>query len=134
MDFIVIGKVTAIVPSKYGISIKIHETQCGGRSKNGNRFGDKDNHWSCFVTNQASQRYVKANFRPGAIVKVKGTIDSNIHDTESDNVFTTYIFNLTDIDLFNMGDQSVEKNERKYNEKVVGEEKPDANNNFTNDF
>ena len=69
MDFIVIGKVTAIVPSKYGISIKIHETQCGGRSKNGNRFGDKDNHWSCFVTNQASQRYVKANFRPGAIAR-----------------------------------------------------------------
>ena len=61
-------------------------------------------------------------------------MDSNIHDTESDNVFTTYIFNLTDIDLFNMGDPSVEKNERKYNEKVVGEEKPDANNNFTNDF
>ena len=77
---------------------------------------------------------MKANFRPGAIVKVKGTIDSNVHDTESDNVFTTYIFNLTDIDLFNMGDPSVEKNERKYNEKVVGEEKPDANNNFTNDF
>ena len=134
MDFIVIGKITAIVPSKYGLSIKIHETQRGGRSKNGNRFGDKDNHWSCFVTNLPSQRYVKSNFRPGATVKVKGYIDAKTRNTDSDNVYTTYIFNMTDIDLFNMGDPSIEINERKYNEKVVGEEHPDINDDFKSDF
>ena len=134
MDFLVIGTIKSIIPNKYGIFVNVRETKIGGTSKNGHEIGTHDFTWGCLAQSEAIQKYVKNYFRVGAIVKIKGVIEqSSVRSEETPNSRVP-VFKIESRDLWNMGDPLKRKIRERYNTNVVGEERPNMDNNFNDDF
>ncbi len=134
MDFQIIGEIKKIIPIKYGLSIKIRETKIGGVTKNGHVVGTYDYSWYVVAQSEALKRYVQSYFRVGAFVKVKGVVEQSTTKDENSPNLRPPIYKIETIDLWNMGDPLKQKNRERYNSKAIGDETPDINNNFENDF
>ena len=68
-------------------------------------------------------------------MKLRGKINQKKGTDEENNEYSrNIVFKIDRIDLFNNGDPAKSKTRERYNSKVVGEEVPDTDNNFDNDF
>jgi len=133
MDFLIIGTITSIKPIKYGILVKIRETKIGGISKNGHEIGTYDYTWD-FVAQNAVANYINSFFRVGAKVKVKGVEVQSSTNEEIGANSHPLTRRIENIDLFNMADPKKKQIRERYNSKVVGDERPNIDNDFEDDF
>ena len=134
MDFLLIGTITTIKPIKYGLLVKIRETKVGGISKNGHEIGTLDYTWDCVANNTAIVNYINKFFRVGAKVKVKGVEVQSATNDEKVSNFHSITRRIESLDLFNMADPKKKQIRERYNTKVVGEERPNIDNDFDDDF
>jgi len=134
MEFLLIGTIKSIKSIKFGCCVRVRETQIGGTTKNGHDVGTYDYTWDCVTSSDALVRYINKFFRVGATVIIKGRISQSINTDEDDNGYKSDIHKIETINLWNIGDPKKEKNREKYNSKIVGDNKPNIDNNFEKDF
>ena len=134
MDYILIGKIKAIVPLPYGLCVKVRETKIGSTSKNGFEIGTYDYTWNCLAQSDAIQRYIKSYFRVGAVVKITGQIEQSSSDENKEDNLRSMKIKIANIDLWNMGDPKKERTRERYNDKVIGDDTPDTETSFKDDF
>lgn len=134
MNFLLIGTIKSIIPLPYGLCLKVRETQIGGTSKNGHEVGTYDYTWDCIAQSDAIKKYVQNYFRVGAIVIINGVGEQSISKGKKVPNFQNVQLKIKTIDLWNMGDPLKRKIREKYNSIVMGDEKPDINNRFEDDF
>ena len=136
MGFCGEGEITKVTETKNGnVIIVVKDTQIGFNTSNGHKMGERNYVWSLISRNAIEGAYYKKSFFKGARVWFSGKIDQKKGTDEENNSFNrNIVFKIDRIDLFNNGDPSKSKNRERYNSKAVGEEVPDIDNNFENDF
>lgn len=136
MAFIGEGIITEIKDLKFGtISIKVRDTQVPFTSNNGHKMGERDYDWSLVSRTLQESAHFKKVFFVGARVWFSGKIDQlKTKNTDNNAISWNTVFKIDRIDLYNNSDPKKEGKREKYNKKIVGEEIPNTENNFENDF
>lgn len=134
MEFLLIGRIKSIKSTKFGCCVSVRETKIGSITKNGHNTGTYDCTWNCMTSSSALTKYINNFFKENYLVIIKG-IEISFLNVDEEKVYHKNIYHkIETINLWNMGDPSIIKNRERYNSKVIGDETPDINNKFDNDF
>lgn len=134
MDFILIGTIKGMTPFEKGLNIRVRETKCGYHDDNNARVNEVDYTWNIICYNFPTIKYIKTYFRIGAFVKIKGSISQSQNFDDKKAILRSMGLKLEHIEMFNYGDPKKDKKREAYNEKVLGEEKPDVDSFYKDDF
>lgn len=136
MCFMGCGVVNEIKNYRDNIIIVVRDTQMSYTSSSGMKSGERDFKWFLVPRTVAEAKFYKSILRVGAKVWFSGKIMYRKKNEESTEEATRsdITFRLDRLDPYNDGDPKKQYMREKYNDKVVGEDKPDINNSFENDF
>ena len=133
MDFTIIGTIKGMTNMGKGLSLRVRETKCGYVADNGNKYGEYDYTWNLVVINPSIIRFVKKSFRTGSFVKIKGFATQSMNYDDNEAILRSIGLRVDNIELFNFGDPKKEKMRERYNQRAIGDEKPNMDN-YEDDF